>query len=130
MKTCRSFFSLIVLSAALAAQSVTVPKLEVEFAPHLMRFHVTSPQEPFLGAVILSLSSDLVSYGPTLPRLLSDFVLVDIGLSMPPGVFTCSINEHLLPPGMMIYAQGVTFDGELFRASAVRDFVLDVTVPQ
>ena len=94
-----------------------------------MKFHVTSQPESFLGAVILSLSSDVVTYGPMLPRLLNDFVLVDIGPSMPGGVFTCSVYELLLPPGMMIYAQGVTFDGAVFRSTAVRDFVLDVTVP-
>ena len=128
MKASRSFFSLIALSAALAAQSVPEPKLRVEFAPHLMKFFVTSPQEPFIGAVILSLSPDLVPYSPTLPKLLNEFTLAGIGPSVPGGVFTCAVNEHLLPPGMFIYAQGVTFDGAVFQATRVRDFVLDVTV--
>ena len=128
MKASRSFISLIALSAALAAQSVPAPKLQVEFAPHLMKFFVLSPKDPFIGAVILSLSPNLVPYSPALPPLLNEFALAGIGLSVPGGVFTCSVNEHLLPPGMFIYAQGVTFDGAVFRATNVHDFVLDVTV--
>jgi hypothetical protein len=128
MKTCRSFFSLIALSTALAAQSIPAPKLEVVFAPLHMKFFVTSAKEPFIGAVIVSLSRDLVPYSPELPKLLNNFALVDIGVSSLGGVFGCSIDEHVFPPGMTIYAQGVTFDGSVFRATAVHDFVLDVTV--
>ena len=128
MKTSRSFFSLIVLSTALAAQSAPAPKLDVVFAPLHMKFFVTSAKEPFLGAVIVSLSPNLVPYSPMLPKMLNEFALVGIGVSAPGGVFGCSIDEHVFPPGMMIYAQGVTFDGAVFRASTVRDFVLDVTV--
>jgi hypothetical protein len=128
MKTSRSFLSLIVLSTALAAQSVPEAKLEVQFAPLHMKFLVTSAQEPFLGAVIVSLSPGLVPYSPALPKLLSDFAVVGIGVSSLGGVYGCSIDEHVFPPGMFIYAQGVTFDGSVFRATAVHEFVLDVTV--
>lgn len=127
MKTSRSLFSLIVLSAGLAAQPAPVPDLLVEFVPLHMKFQVIRPGESFLGAVILSLSPDLVSYSPALPPLLSEFAIVGMGTSLG-GIFFCSIPEHLLPPGMMIYAQGVTFDGGVFEATPVRDFVLDVTV--
>jgi hypothetical protein len=129
MKTCRSFFSLIALSTALAAQSVPEPKLEVQFVPLHMKFLVTGTPDPFVGAVIVSLSRDLVLYSPALPKLLSDFAVVGIGVSSLGGVYGCSIDEHVFPPGMFIYAQGVTFDGSVFRATAVHEFVLDVTVP-
>jgi hypothetical protein len=78
--------------------------------------------------VIVSLSRDLVPYSPELPKLLSNFAVVGVGVSSLGGVFGCSMDEHVVPPGMTIYAQGVTFDGAVFQATPVRDFVLDVTV--
>lgn len=129
MKPARSFFSLMLLSGALAAQVNSPPTLAVEFAPLAMNFHVKRLPEPFVGAVILSLTPDLVHYFEGLPPLLMDFTVVDVGLSAPGGIFSCSVAERLLPPGMMIYAQGLTFDGAVFEATRPREFVLDVTVP-
>jgi hypothetical protein len=130
MKPARSLFSLILLSGALAAQSVNAPpRLVIEFAPLAMNFHVKSLQEPFVGAVILSLNIDQVHYFDGLPPLLVDFAVAGVGLSAPGGIFSCSVAESLLPPGMTIYAQGLTFDGAVFDSTRVKDFVLDVTVP-
>ena len=128
MKLAHSFFSLIVLSSALAAQAVPQPKLAVELPGTVVKLYVISPKEPFLGAAIVSLSPALVRYSPTLPSLLTDFVLVGMGFSMPGGVYGCAVDESLLPPGVMVYAQGVTFDGSIWRATSVGACVANDTV--
>lgn len=130
MKLTRSFFSLIVLSSALAAQSVEQPKLVVEFAPYVINFHVGGPQEQFLGAVVLSLSPELAHYFTGMPPLLVDFAVLGVGIGEPGEMYSCSVSEYSLQPGVMMYAQGVTFDGAVFQATAVHEFVLDVTVPK
>jgi hypothetical protein len=128
MKPARSFFSLVVLSGALAAQSVQPPKFAIEFAPYLVNLHVGSVHDTFLGVAILSFSPDLAHYFQGLPPLLGDHVVAGFGLGEG-GSYVCSVSEFLLPPGLFIYAQGVTFDGAVFEATPVRSFVLDVTVP-
>jgi hypothetical protein len=128
MKTCRSFFPLIAMSAALAAQDVEQPKLSIRFRPLLVCFSITSPHDTFLGATLLSPTPDLAHYFVGLPPLLADHVVVDIGLGQG-HEYNCAVSEFLLPPGIFIYAQGVTFDGAVFEATRVGDFVLDVTVP-
>ena len=129
MKPARSFFSLILLSGALAAQAAPNPRLAIEFAPLVVNFHVKSLPEPFIGAVILSLNIDQVHFFEGLPPLLVDFAVAGVGVSAPGGKFSCSVAESLLPPGIPIYAQGLTFDGAVWASTRVRDFVLDVTVP-
>ncbi|HZN40455.1 MAG TPA: hypothetical protein VFD82_16740 [Planctomycetota bacterium] len=128
MKPARLFFSLVVLSGALAAQAVEQPKLSIGFRPLLVCFSITSPHDTFLGATLLSPSPDLAHYFVGLPPLLANHVVVDVGLGQG-HFYNCAVNELLLPPGIFIYAQGVTFDGAVFDATRVRDFVLDVTVP-
>ena len=128
MKPARSFFSLMLLSGALAAQAAPQPQLVVEFVPFAMNFHVKSLPEPFIGAVILSLNIDQVTIVQGLPPLLVDFAVAGVGLSGPGGKFSCSVAESLLPAGVTIYAQGLTFDGAVWGSTRVRDFVLDVTV--
>jgi hypothetical protein len=128
MKLAHSLFSLIVLSSALAAQSVSQPKLVVELPATVVKLYVISAKEPFLGAAIVSLSPSLMRYAPALPPLLTDFVLVGMGFSGPGGAYACSFDENLLPPGMMAYAQGVTFDGSVWRATPVGACVLNDTV--
>ena len=88
MKPARSFFSLILLSSALAAQAEPYPRLVVEFAPLVMNFHVKSLPETFVGAVIVSLVADQVHFFEGLPPLLVDFSVVGVGLSAPGGIFS------------------------------------------
>ncbi|HEX6812901.1 MAG TPA: hypothetical protein VF384_14855 [Planctomycetota bacterium] len=128
MKLVRPFFSLVLLSGALAAQAAEQPKLSIEFRPLLLSFRTTSPHETFLGATLLSLSPNLAHYFAVLPPLLADHVVLDVGLGQGHH-YTSRIDELLLPPGIFIYVQGVTFAEDRWDATRVGDFVLDVTVP-
>ena len=46
------------------------------------------------------------------------------------SAYTCSIPERAFPPGITLYAQGVVIDLPAIDSTPVRDFVLDVTVPE
>ena len=106
------------------------PSLTISLEPFVVRFHVSGPESPFIGAVIGSLSGDLVHYFNGLPPLLADFVVLDIGFGDGPAGYTAILPESLFPPGVLIHAQGVTLaDGELLSTEP-GEFVLDVTVPE
>jgi hypothetical protein len=109
MKPVHSFLSLFVLSSMVAAQALAPqPVLKIELQPAVASFHVSGPAGVFLGGVILSLSGDRVHYFQGLPPLLADFVVLGVGAVS--GEYVVSIPQSSLPPGVMIYAQGVTAD--------------------
>ena len=43
------------------------------------------------------------------------------------GRYQLLLPDTALPPGVMIHAQGVTFDGATIASSKVEDFVLDAS---
>ncbi|MBL8733224.1 MAG: hypothetical protein JNN13_12705 [Planctomycetes bacterium] len=105
------------------------PELTIEHLPFAMAFHVSGPEAPYVGAVIGSLAPDLAHYFQGLPPLLADFVLLDLGLGDAAAGYTAVLPQSVFPAGVTIYVQGVTLTGRGLEASAVHDFVLDVTVP-
>jgi hypothetical protein len=115
----------LVVAAPLAAPSGEA-SLAVRLVPGAVEFSVDGPSTPFVATVLLSLSPDLVHYFTGLPPLLADHVVTRIGF-VEQGSHFLSIPDTLLPPGVMIQAQGVTFDGVVVGASAVESFVLDAT---
>lgn len=130
MKILATAFCLATLLTSLPAQSASPgAHLDIQFNGPQLEFHVTGPAEPFLGGVILSLSPDLTHYFVGLPPILSDFVVLGVGLSVK-GEYLISIPQNSVPPGIFIYAQGLTADGVSLFASEVRDFVLDAGPPQ
>jgi len=116
--------------AFVVAAPLAVPhgdaSLAVTLVPGAVEFSVEGPSTPYVAAVLLSLSPDLVHYLVDLPPLLADHVIADAGF-VEEGSYSVSLRDTLLPPGIMIQAQGVTFDGAVFRASAVEAFVLDAS---
>ncbi len=128
MMPARSFLSLLVVSAlssALAAQAAPrspEPVLDIVLKPGVAQFHVAGPEGVFLGGVILSLSPDLVHYFQGLPPLLADFVVLGVGAAY--EEYVVSVPQRALPPGIMIYAQGVIADVAI-QSTAVGSLVLD-----
>ena len=126
MKPARSLLSLLLLSASLVAQDMKGPNLSIEAAGADMRFTVAGLEAPFLGGVVLSLSSDLVNYFQGLPPLLSDFVVLGVGFANSDHEFSVQVPQHSLPAGILIYAQGLSADKNAgVLASDVGSFVLD-----
>jgi hypothetical protein len=128
MKTVHMSLPLLLLSSVLLAQGPKDPDVAIGFDYPFMRFAVRGHEEQFLGAAIVSLSSNLVQV-PGLPPLLENALLVDAGIANR-AVFVASAQQVLFPPGLFIYVQGVMLDGDVWRSSPVREFVLDVTVPR
>ena len=56
------------------------------------------------------------------------FTVFDEGHSYADGVFSTRFADTTFPPGIPIYAQGVTINEAGILSSNVGDFVLDVTV--
>ena len=129
MKPAHSFFSLLLLSGLLAAQSLAAgPTLSMAAVGSSLEFSVAGPEGPFLGGVILSLSPQLSYYYQGLPPILSDFVVLGVGIAE--KEYSVQVLEHLLPPGMMLYAQGLVADGISIQSSEVLEFVLDASYPE
>lgn len=116
--------------AFVAAAPLAVPhgeaSLAVTLVPGAVEFSVDGPSTPYIAGVLLSLSPDLVHYLVDLPPLLADHVIAGAGI-VDEGSYFLSLPDTLLPPGIMIQAQGVTFDGVGFLSSAVESFVLDAS---
>jgi hypothetical protein len=128
MKILASAFCLAALLPSLPAQKENPgANLAIVFAPPQVEFHVTAPRDPFLGAVILSLSPDLTHYFTGLPPILGNFVVLGVGAGK--GEYVVTVPMLSLPPGILIYAQGVAADGSGIYSSAVRSLVLDAGVP-
>jgi hypothetical protein len=114
------------MAPALALQPVAAkqPDLSIDIAAGIIQFDVELGTSPFLGVVLLSLSSDLQHFLVDLPPLLDQAVILDYGLAVG-GIYSAAIPETLLPPGIMIYAQGVAIAEFGILASEVDSLVLD-----
>lgn len=128
MNPARLVFSLLLMSGTLAAQSIAAPTLSIEPVGPALQFTVSGPQTPFFGGVLLSLSPTLSHYFQGLPPLLSDFVVLGVGFAEKD--YSVKVLEHLLPPGIMLYAQGVVADEVSIQSTAVVEFVLDASFPE
>ena len=128
MNPSRSLFSLLLLSGALAAQSLTAPTLKIAAVGPALQFTVAGPEAPFLGGVLLSLSPTLTHYFQGLPPLLSDFVVLGVGFAE--KEYSVQVLQHQLPAGILIYAQGVVADGVSVLSTEVAEFVLDASFPE
>jgi hypothetical protein len=129
MKILAHAFCLAALLSSLPAQGKENPgaHLAIVFTPPQVEFHVTAPSDPFLGAVILSLSPDLTHYFTGLPPILSDFVVLGVGAGK--GEYVVSVPMLSLPPGILIYAQGLAADSSGIYSSNVGSLVLDAGLP-
>ena len=127
MKSLAAAFCLSALTAGLAAQDTGGATLAILFPVPKVEFHVSGPAEPFLGAVILSLSPDETHYFVGLPPILTDFVVLGVGAAK--SEYVVSVPMLSLPPGILIYAQGLTFDSQGVHSSALGSLVLDAGVP-
>ncbi|MFN6147676.1 MAG: hypothetical protein ACK5AL_15055 [Planctomycetota bacterium] len=128
--------TLLVLALVLAAPIAATKEgalLEVQVVPgaveFAVEFAVDGPSSPYFAGVLLSLSPKLAHYLVDLPPLLADHVIAGIGF-VERERYLLSLPETALPPGVMIYAQGVTFDGAVIASSDVADFVLDASGEQ
>jgi len=132
MKPARSFFSLLLLSGSLAAQSVaSSPTLSIAPVGPMLEFTVAGPEAPFLGAVILSLSPAVSHYYQGLPPILSDFVVLGVGLAADDRrAYSVAVLEYQLPPGILLHAQGLLAGRVGLQATAVLEFVLDASFPE
>jgi hypothetical protein len=129
MKSFATAFCLAALLTSLPAQESPGAHLDIQFVGPQVEFHVSGPASPFLGGVILSLSPNLTHYFVDLPPILSDFVVLGVGLSAK-SEYLLSIPQRMLPPGIMLYAQGLTADGVSLFSSDVHGLVLDGGPPQ
>lgn len=124
--------TLLALALVLAAP-IAAPKdgalLEIQVVPGAVEFAVDGPSSPYFAGVLLSLSPQLAHYLVDLPPLLADHVIAGIGF-VERERYLLSLPDTVLPPGVMIYAQGVTFDGAVIASSDVGDFVLDASGEQ
>jgi hypothetical protein len=122
----KTLFALALVLAAPLAAPKEGALLEVQLVPGAVGFAVDGPKSPFVGGVLLSLAPDLVHYLVGLPPLLADHVVAGVGF-VEDGRYELSLPDTALPPGVMIHAQGVTFDGATIASSKVADFVLDAS---
>lgn len=131
MNAARSLIPLaLVLAAPLAAAQPTdtkPPEFSVVLYPAVVGFHVSQPQSPFLGIVLVSALPDLQHFLVGLPPLLDQAVVVDWGFDYQ-GTYSTRFPDTVFPPGVMLYAQGVTISDAGILSSEVGSFVLDVTV--
>lgn len=104
-------------------------ELAIEYQPYSLAFHVVGPEQPFVGAVIGSLSPDQTHYFQGLPPLLTDFVLFDLGFGDAPAGYTAVLPQSLFPAGVAIYVQGVALTQRGLESTDVGEFVLDKTAP-
>lgn len=117
------------LAAPLAAAQPTdsrLPEFAVVLQPAVVEFHIAQSATPFLGIVLVSVSSDLQHFLVGLPPLLDQAVVLDWGLDYE-GVYSTRYRDTVFPPGVMIYAQGVTISEAGILSSEVGSFVLDAT---
>lgn len=113
------------LAAAMPAEQ-KLPELSIVLGPAVVEFHVSLPMSPFVGVVIASLSADVQHYLVGLPPLLDQAVVLAAGLDYE-GTFSTRFRDVAFPPGIMIYAQGVTIGESGILSSNVGSFVLDAS---
>lgn len=132
MKPVRSLIRLAiaftVAAPAFAAQAAAPsdPPFTVVLQPAAIDFHLRHDSSPFLGIVLVSMVPDLQHFHVGLPPLLEQSVVLDWGLGQD-SEFTTRVPDTLLPPGVMIYAQGVLVGEFGIQSSDVAAFVLDAT---
>ena len=117
------------VSPAFAAQAAAIaddPQFTVVLQPAAIEFQVRHEPSPFLGIVLVSLSPDLQHFHVGLPPLLEQSAVLGWGIGQD-GEFATRVPDVMLPPGVMIYAQGVTISELGIRSSEVAAFVLDAT---
>ena len=122
----KTLLSLAVVAVAPFAAPSGDPSLAVRLVPGAVEFTVEGASTPYVAGVLVSLSPDLVHYFVGLPPLLRDFVVAGTGY-VELGSYELTLPDVALPPGVMIHAQGVTFDGVGLASSSVAAFVLDAT---
>jgi hypothetical protein len=127
MPACRVLSLAALLASPLAAAADGSVDLRVELSPTHVEITVAGPSQPVIGAIVLSLSPDLVHYLVGLPPLLADFAVLSCGAGE--KVFEASIDQQVVPRGLTFYVQGVVFDGGAILASEVGHFVLDGSSP-
>lgn len=103
------------------------PEIAVVYQSSSIELHVSGPQSPFVAAAILSLESEQCQYLQDLPPLLCNAAILGAGVA--PKVFVASTPEHLLPPGIPIYAQGVVATADAILSTPVVEFVVDASKP-
>ena len=99
------------------------PALHIGLVGANLESRIAGCDQIFLGGVIASLSPQQTHYLTGLPPLLTDHVVLGVGVGYPDGGFAVSLPQSLLPPGLQIYAQGVTLIKNL-AASEVVSFVM------
>ena len=131
MKPALSLFSLLLISGALAAQSMAAaPKLSIAPVGASLEFSVAGPEAPFFGAVLLSLSPSVSHYFHGLPPILSDFAVLGVGFADPErNTYSVAVLEYRLPPGILLYAQGLVADGVGLQSTPVVEIVIDGSAP-
>lgn len=100
------------------------PTLVISNVAGNVEISVGGHDEIFLGAVIGSLAGDVSHYLTGLPPLLSNHVVIGVGIGYPDGGYMVSLPESALPAGVPIYAQGVTLTEPGLLASDVQSFEL------
>lgn len=112
----------LLLCGAAAAQTEPVPAtpvdLDVRFESHTIDMRVTTMPSMFLGGILWSLGSETASPAPGLPPLLTDSVVLGIGLGHH-GEYRLTRSRRFLDYGLPVYAQGLAADAQGLRASAV-----------
>jgi hypothetical protein len=122
------FSTVFALMSAAPGAPTSAPELSVSLQPNAVHFSVSMRSEsPFLGVVLASLRAETALVDLGLPPLLLDHAVLGFGASGDAGAFTLAVPEQLLPPGVPIYAQGVTYDLRAFRPTDVASFVLDAS---
>lgn len=100
--------------------------LAVTLVPGAIEFAVDGPATSCLAGVLLSLSPELACGLDGLPPLLVDHAIAGAGI-VEQGSHYLSVPDTPLPPGIMIDAQGATFDAIAFLSSEAAAFVLDAS---
>ncbi|MFT4511604.1 MAG: hypothetical protein ACI89X_000619 [Planctomycetota bacterium] len=118
--------------AALCALPLSAPPvspvLSIGFVGADVEFRVEHGNQIFLGGIIASLSPEMTHYLTGLPPLLSSYVVLGAGVGYPDGGFAVQLTQSQLPPGVEVFAQGVTLT-EGIQSSDVGSFTLAVVMP-
>lgn len=127
MKAVRSFLPLVLMAGALVAQSIPAqPVLSVVVGP-AVEFTLTHANSPFGAAVVLSFAPDQTHWFQGLPPILSDFVV--LGVAYVDNRFVIAVPHAQLPSGVLLYGQGIVYDGNLL-STPVAEFVVEFNQPK
>lgn len=98
------------------------PSLSIAQANQVVRFEL-SMRGDFMGAVLLSTSSDKKAPWDGLPEILVDHVV--IGVAKAHDSFAIELKAGVFPEGLRIFAQGLVADGTNVQATSL----LEMTRP-